>query len=371
MKNLLVIILFVMPFITKAQDTLKRHTVTLSSQIEYAQDSAIYKSASVLKEFLLTKNTDLVQKTPFVTKEHIVQFLHMLFMDSKEHTGYIPLEFLQFQIFDYKKEKEKILFKTLVCYEFPDDKTSFTIVAIFNSLAVKTKNGYEVKLVADDYMKKFVKMETKWATYYAEKSSYLDKKLLKKADAYCDSLAAAFGTLKPKKTNYVIMNPHINAMQYFGLEYYWTDTNFIDEEIGLIIDNKTASPFYKHELSHYVLQQFTDRKMFKEGLATYTSGKANDVSTFANEVRLLKKEADYKNVDVMKDILYVRKGLWLVYPIGALLSKKAYEMGGIEKLKALHNTDEKQDILELITEFFELKNQRAEEFVIQLIDEYK
>ena len=112
-------------------------------------------------------------------------------------------------------------------------------------------------------------------------------------------------------------------MQYFGLEYYWTDINFINEEIGLIIDNKTSTPFYKHELSHYVLQQFTDRKIFKEGLATYTSGKANNVSTFANEVSLLKKEADYKNPKVMKNLLYAREMPWFMYPIGALLCKKA------------------------------------------------
>jgi hypothetical protein len=49
-----------------------------------------------------------------------------------------------------------------ICYELPEDKTSFTIVAIFNIWAIKTKNGYEIKLFADDYMKRFVKLETEW-----------------------------------------------------------------------------------------------------------------------------------------------------------------------------------------------------------------
>ncbi len=292
--------LFTFPiYVVSAQDSTKLHTITISPHIEYATDSAIHRASNILKEFLLTKNTDLVQKTPFVTKEHIIQFFHLLFMDSPDHIGYTPIELFQFQIFDYKKDKENVLFKSLVCYEFLEDKTSFTIVAIFNIWAVKTKNGYQIKFVADDYMKKFVKTETKWATYYAEKSSYLDKKLLKKADAYCDSLAAVFGTIKPKKINYVIMSPDANAMQYFGLEYYWTLTVFIDEEIGLIIDNITASPYFTHELSHYVLQQFTDRKILKEGLATYTSGKSGHVSTFTSNVNSLKKEADYKNPKVM------------------------------------------------------------------------
>jgi hypothetical protein len=38
---------------------------------------------------------------------------------------------------------------------------------------MKTKNGYEIKLFADDYIKRFVKLETEWATYYAEKPSCL------------------------------------------------------------------------------------------------------------------------------------------------------------------------------------------------------
>ena len=127
----------------------------------------------------------------------------------------------------------------------------------------------------------------------------------------------------PKPLNYIITNNIYNSFEFYGIYFSFNPVSRFIKELNTIIDNK-SNGFYKHEIIHYILQNYHFNNFISEALATYFSNgesiyNVNPQKELNNIIHKIQTDTTYK--------LKINSGLLLTdemfakekYIIGALL----------------------------------------------------
>ncbi len=371
MKKIILLITLLIANALYAQEQNESYTVEFAEKYHNKEsvlptDRNVFRAFEVWKQYVLTQNDSLLLSSHH-NSAYKKEINHQLFLI------WVPKNWMHFQIIGHERKENDFLIHTLVYQLIPND-SAITIYSQFKVWAIRQNNSYKLKFLYEDNVTNFKNIKTKWINYYYNpKSHYFSKFMASKANSFCDSVINKFQLPQKKQINYFIHSTPQQAYEFFGHTHYWNSP-------AIILDNyndihiETDSEFYAHELVHYLFRNYRPSVVFWEGFASWVSGKANYFISLKEEVDYLKSFPEYKDIEIMELMLNGKfnKNPMCYYPIGGILMKKAYQIGGVSLVKSILSTPQEADPVEVIREKFGFRTREESlKFVIQLIESYK
>lgn len=149
-----------------------------------------------------------------------------------------------------------------------DEVKSDEVLAIAN---VKVINGL-IDISYKNNLNDYQPIKMNQITYFTKDKQSFNSVEAHKAVIFCDSLKIILGLKELHPLNYVLAKKG-KAPEIFGFDYFWSPFGvFIRND--LLLSNGIGEN-YRHEIVHYVLQDYKLNKQINEGIAVWLGGSQN------------------------------------------------------------------------------------------------
>ncbi len=346
MKKLLCLILFSSLFEIGFTQVTNSYNIHISPLLEQrkanSNDKPFNEAISALISFINTGADSLLYDKAISPKEKSMYY-DLFFLKN------LPRKFSHYHIVSVDSISSGYLFKVIPRQQV-DELQSDEVLAIAN---VQVRNGL-IDISYKNNLTDFSTIKKGQITYFTKDKSSFSKVEADKAVAFCDSLKRVLKLKVLPPLNYVLSKKG-KAQEIFGFDYFWSPYGcFIPND--LLLSNGFGEN-YRHELVHYVLQDFKFDALTNEGLAVLLGGSEKmSCQSFLNErftVYGIPSKEQIKNVfsstKPNSDSFKYR------YALPALCMRMIYDKKGIEGIRDLLKNCEKyskQNTLGILKDIF-------------------
>ena len=203
-------------------------------------------------------------------------------------------------------------------------------------------------------------------TYYVKDKRFFDWEEAQKAIFFCDKIKQLFNIKQLPELHYILSKNEENPLMFFGFEYTWSPlVCYIKAENLLLSDNIGEN--YRHELVHYVLQEYNLNEAVSEGLAVYMGGSGG--KSFEEFVKETIEKHGNPSVEQIIEVLTVDKASFnhfkYLYCLNAVCVEILYLEKGIAGLQSLLET--KYQTLNMIQILEDVLDRPQQEIIAAII----
>jgi len=249
-----------------------------------------------------------------------------------------------------------------------DEYKSDEILAIAN---IQVKNDL-IDISYKNYLKEYTPIKKGQITYFTKDKDSFNSAQADKAVAFCDSLKNVLDLKELYPLNYVLSKKD-KAPEIFGFDYFWSPFGCFTKD--LLLSNGNGENF-RHELVHYVLQDYKLNKQTSEGLAVWLGGNGDNTfkSYIAERMKIdgIPAKEQIKNVftstkpsvdrkylyalsAIYIDLIHDKKGMKGILQL-LKSSDKYYNLNALEILKDISGENEESLIGQIYSKCTTLKN---------------
>lgn len=332
-------------------------------------DSALSKSVAVLFEQNNTQKTSVLfypSDTSYYTYLN-----HCIFIIPNK-------DWFEINLLSLSKRDDGYLLKCMIFYSIPDgDVTNFigflNLPFILVNGSIKFKNYFNEIGIKNRFVTKNQKL-------------FVNHENAKNADSisvYTSNLAALLKIEidTSKKLYYVHLPDGSSAYQFLGFEDYTLDfQSRLLSFNNLIILDKTGKGFYRHELTHYVMEKQKVSRFISEGIASYFGGSSGNCNMKCDYEMLLSFLKANNSDTTLKHIFNEKVTLKrpycnYYYQLGSItiqlvIEKYGYEFLNNEKLMQELNTTSFDSYLKFMTANFKQNEKSLSDFYINKLEYY-
>jgi len=193
-----------------------------------------------------------------ISKDQKSRYYQLFFLTN------IPRNYSHYHILSVDSIGNGYQFKVITRQRI-DEYKSDEILAIAN---IQVKNGL-IDISYKNYLKDYTPIKKGPITYFIKDKDFFNSVEADKAVAFCDSLKNVLALKELHPLNYILSKKD-KAPEIFGFDYFWSPYGcFMPNE--LLLSNGIGEN-YRHELVHYVLQDYKFDGLTSEGLAVWFGG---------------------------------------------------------------------------------------------------
>ena len=267
-------LILIKPNISHAQSISDSSKIVHSQQYDYTlaleKDEKLKSASTAFESFLNSRDTNFMMSD--INKNFIQVIYEELF------PRYLTKNEVEFDLLNIGKEDSSVVISILSRQNFskyPEEYQNMLYTFnIYKAILVNTKDGWKLNcgLRTDGLEKK----KSPFGYYWYDPKKINRSEIKAKAyNKFSKEICDNFGIKRPdKKIDYIISDRN-DAMKILGFYYSLNITGLYEKKIDLLIDC-TNSPLYKHEIVHYLLEQFNLSKFLSEGIAVYYGGSHSD-----------------------------------------------------------------------------------------------
>lgn len=280
------------------------------------------------------------------------------------------------------QELEKDIFSLKVAYMRGNSAKNATLKIIYNYI-LNTQNGVHKFIPTIDYnTSDYNKTQVGNIQFVFADNHIFNKELAQQSDSFNTYIADFF------ETDTLLMDYYItnSTAAFFSLRGYdFEQSMFIENQSSGLADNANrkvysgnGTEWYPHELVHlYVFEKFQKdtnniHLMFNEGLATWLGGSmTKDIKWHVRTLKdyIQKENPDLNNINEMQFAISDFSNMH--YTVGAVLTEQAYKMYGKEKLWALvDNSNSEELVYNNICKVFGVDRDEVGKLILELLDKY-
>lgn len=271
----------------------------------------------------------------------------------------IPRNYSHYHILSVDSIDNGYQFKVITRQQI-DEYKSDEILAIAN---VQVKNGL-IDISYKNYLKEYAPIKKGQITYFTKDKDSFNSDEADKAVVFCDSLKNVLALKELYPLNYVLSKKD-KAPEIFGFDYFWSPFGcFMHND--LLLSNGFGEN-YRHELVHYVLQDYKLNKQTSEGLAVWFGGSTNEtfktyIAQCLNLNGIPSKE-QIKNVFTSTKPSVDRKYL---YALSAIYIDLIHDKKGIKGILQLLNNIDKYYNLNALEILKDISGENEESLIDQI-----
>jgi len=246
-----------------AQDA-SSYNIHLSPLLEQRKDNPAEKPfAAALNSLISFINTgsDSLLLNKDMSKEQKERYYELFFLTN------IPKNYSHYHILSVDSIDNGYQFKVITRQQI-DEYKSDEILAIAN---VQVKNGL-INISYKNHLKEYSPIKKGPITYFEKDKESFNSVEADNAVAFCDSLKEVLKLKELHPLNYILSKKG-KAPEIFGFDYFWSPFGCFTPN-DLLLSNGIGEN-YRHELVHYVLQDYKFNKLTSEGLAVWFGGSNN------------------------------------------------------------------------------------------------
>jgi len=246
-----------------AQDA-PSYNIHLSPLLDQRKENPAEKPfAAALNSLIAFINTgsDSLLLNKDISKEQKERYYQLFFLTN------IPRNYSHYHVLSVDSIDNGYLFKVITRQQI-DEMKSDEILAIAN---IRVKNNL-IDISYKNNLKDYTPIKKGAIIYYTKEKDAFNQAEANKAVAFCDSLKHVLALKELHLLNYILSKKD-KAPEVFGFDYYWSPYGcFVPDDILL---SNGIGENYRHELVHYVLQDYKFDGLTNEGLAVWFGGSRN------------------------------------------------------------------------------------------------
>ena len=273
----------------------------------------------------------------------------------------IPRNYSHYHIVSVDSIGNGYQFKVITRQQIEEYKSD-EILAIAN---VQVKKGL-IDISYKNYLMEYTPIKKGPITYYTKDKDSFNSVEADKAVAFCDSLRNIFALKGIQPLNYVLSKKD-KAPEIFGFDYFWSPFGcFMHKD--LLLSNGIGENF-RHELAHYVLQDYKLNKQTSEGLAVWLGGNGDNSfkSYIAERMKIdgIPSKEQIKNVFTSTKPSPDRKYL---YALSAIYIDLIHDKKGMKGILHLLNNADKYYSLNALEILKDISGENEESLIGQIFE---
>ena len=345
------------------------------SQGEGAKSYNIHLSA-----LLEQRKTNLSDKPFIIALNSVISFIN---------TGADSLLFNK----DVPKEQKSIYYELFFLTNLPKNYSHYHILSVDS-----VDNGYRFKIITrqqiEEYksdeilaianvqvinglidisyknnLKEFNTIKMDQITYFTKDKQSFNSTEACKAVNFCDSIKKVLGLKKLHPLNYVLSKKG-KAPEVFGFDYFWSPFGLFMYN-DLLLSNGIGEN-YRHELAHYILQDYKLNKQASEGLAVWFGGSQN--ASFKSYISKWFIENGIPSKEQIQDVFENTKpgkNRKYLYVLSSISIDIIYDKQGTKGIVQLLNNSDKYYNMNLLEILKDISGENKENLIDQIYNKCK